>query len=178
VFSWDAGGSHNQPTFRMKKITILMATAIAVTAFTVDGNDGESANKQKGIAMKDNSSTMVSVRYMIDDVDAAIKFYTTHLGFTLQSYPAPPLATVTRGNLRLLLSGPESSGRRPLKDGTKPVPGGWNRIELEVSDIQAEEARLRAAGVKFRSDEIIKGPGGSQIWILDPSGNLVELFQP
>jgi catechol 2,3-dioxygenase-like lactoylglutathione lyase family enzyme len=160
----------------MKKLIILIAVPIILAAFAAQGSDA--SNKTKENSMKNNPSTMVSVRYMIDDVDAAIKFYTTHLGFTLESYPAPPLATVTRGNLRLLLSGPESSGRRPLKDGTKPVPGGWNRIELQVADIQAEAARLRAAGVKFRSDDVITGPGGSQIWIVDPSGNLVELFQP
>jgi catechol 2,3-dioxygenase-like lactoylglutathione lyase family enzyme len=162
----------------MKKIIILLAVAIVSAALTARANDAEATNKTQKSSMKDNSSTMVSVRYMIDDVDAAIKFYTTYLGFTLQSHPAPPLATVTRGNLRLLLSGPESSGRRPLKDGTKPEPGGWNRIELQVADIQAEAARLGAAGVKFRRDDIVTGPGGSQIWIVDPSGNLVELFQP
>lgn len=162
----------------MKKIIILVAAAMMVAALSVRGKGEQAANKTKESSMKNNPSTMVSIRYMIDDVDAAIKFYTTYLGFTLESYPAPPLATVTRGNLRLLLSGPESSGRRPLKDGTKPVPGGWNRIELQVPDIQAEAARLRAAGVKFRRDDIITGPGGSQIWIVDPSGNLVELFQP
>jgi catechol 2,3-dioxygenase-like lactoylglutathione lyase family enzyme len=162
----------------MKKIIILLAVAIVSAALTARANDAEATNKTQKSSMKDNSSTMVSVRYMIDDVDAAIKFYTTYLSFTLQSHPAPPLATVTRGNLRLLLSGPESSGRRPLKDGTKPESGGWNRIEVQVADIQAEAARLRAAGVKFRRDDIVTGPGGSQIWIVDPSGNLVELFQP
>jgi catechol 2,3-dioxygenase-like lactoylglutathione lyase family enzyme len=162
----------------MKKIMILMATAMTVATLTASGNDAEATNQTKENSMKNNPADMVSVRYMIDDVDAAIRFYTVYLGFTLEWYPAPPLATVTRGNLRLLLSGPESSGRRPLKDGTKPVPGGWNRIELQVADIQAEAARLRTAGVKFRSDDIIKGPGGSQIWIVDPSGNLVQLFQP
>ncbi len=119
----------------------------------------------------------VSVRYMIDDVDAAVAFYTKHFGFTLEQDAAPAFASVTRGNLRLLLSGPKSSGRRPLPDGTKPAPGGWNRIELPVSDIQAEAARLRAAGVKFRRDDVVSGPGGSQIWVVDPSGNLIELFE-
>lgn len=115
---------------------------------------------------------------MIDDVDAAIKFYTQHLGFTLEHNAAPAFASVTRGNLRLLMSGEKSSGRRPLPDGTRPVPGGWNRIELTVSDLAAEVARLRRAGVKFRRDDILSGPGGSQAWIEDPSGNLIELFQP
>ena len=121
---------------------------------------------------------LVSVRYMIDDVDAAVAFYTNHLGFHLERDASPAFASVVRGNLRLLLSGEKSSGRRPLTDGTKPVPGGWNRIHLEVSDINTEAARLRAAGVKFRREDIVSGPGGSQIWIVDPSGNLVELFQP
>jgi catechol 2,3-dioxygenase-like lactoylglutathione lyase family enzyme len=120
---------------------------------------------------------MVSVRYMIDDVDAAVAFYTNYFGFTLEQDAAPAFASVTRGNLRLLLSGEKSSGRRPLPDGTKPVPGGWNRIELPVANIEAEAARLRAAGVKFRRDDIVTGPGGSQIWVMDPSGNLIELFQ-
>jgi catechol 2,3-dioxygenase-like lactoylglutathione lyase family enzyme len=120
----------------------------------------------------------VSVRYMIDDVSAAIAFYTAHLGFQLEVNAAPAFASVVRGNLRLLLSGEKSSGGRPLPDGTKPTPGGWNRIVLQVSDIHAEAARLRAAGVAFRRDDIVSGPGGSQFWVVDPSGNLVELFQP
>jgi catechol 2,3-dioxygenase-like lactoylglutathione lyase family enzyme len=128
--------------------------------------------------MTNAHSATVSVRYMIDDVEAAVTFYTTHLGFALDVDSAPAFASVTRGNLRLLLSGKESSGGRPMPDGTKPVPGGWNRIQLEVTDIEAEVARLRAAGVKFRRDDVVSGPGGSQIWIVDPSGNLVELFQP
>jgi catechol 2,3-dioxygenase-like lactoylglutathione lyase family enzyme len=123
-------------------------------------------------------SALVSVRYMIDDVDAAVAFYTNHLGFTLELDAAPAFASVTRGNLRLLLSGEKSSGRKAMADGTKPVPGGWNRILLDVTDIEAEVARLRAARVKFRREDIVSGPGGSQIWVVDPSGNLVELFQP
>ncbi len=119
----------------------------------------------------------VNVRYMIDDVKAAIDFYTQYLGFTLQTDSSPAFASVVRGNLRLLLSGPESSGRRPLADGTRPVPGGWNRIELAVNDIEKEVARLGAAGVRFRRDDLVSGPGGSQIWLLDPSGNIVELFE-
>jgi len=115
---------------------------------------------------------------MIDDVDAAVEFYTKHLGFRVEISASPAFASVLRGNLRLLLSGAKSSGRQPLTDGTKPVPGGWNRVVLEVSDIQAEVVRLRAVGIKFRIGEIISGPGGSQIWVIDPSGNLVELFQP
>ena len=124
-----------------------------------------------------NASEMASVRYLVDDVDRAIEFYTTHLGFNLGLNAAPAFAEVTRGPLRLLLSGPTSSGARPMPDGAKPVPGGWNRIHLIVDDITAEVARLRAAGLTFRND-ILKGPGGQQILLLDPAGNPVELFQP
>jgi catechol 2,3-dioxygenase-like lactoylglutathione lyase family enzyme len=120
---------------------------------------------------------MVNVRYMVDDVDTAIAFYTKHLGFEVRTSAAPAFADVTRGNLRLLLSGPASSAGRPMPDGTKPGPGGWNRIHLIVGDIATEVARLRDAGVSFRND-IVTGPGGSQILLEDPSGNVVELFQP
>jgi catechol 2,3-dioxygenase-like lactoylglutathione lyase family enzyme len=119
----------------------------------------------------------VSVRYMVDDVQQAIDFYTTHLGFQLRMSAAPAFADVTRGDLRLLLSGPKSSAGRPMPDGAVPVPGGWNRIHLIVDDLAAEVARLRSAGVPFRNDTVV-GPGGSQILIKDPSGNVVELFQP
>ena len=119
----------------------------------------------------------VNVRYMVDDVDAAVKWYTTHLGFTVLSNAAPAFADVKLGSLRLLLSGAKSSAGRPMPDGSKPGPGGWNRIHLIVSDLAAEVARLRAAGVQFRND-VVTGPGGSQILLQDPSGNLVELFQP
>src|SRR5262249_42670239 len=128
--------------------------------------------------MNPTNSNIVSVRYMIDDVDAAVAFYTNHLGFRLETDASPAFASAVRGNLRLLLSGERSSGRQPLGDGTKPVPGGWNRILLEVSDINAEATRLRATGVNFRREDIVTGPGGSQFWVVDPSGNLVELFQP
>jgi catechol 2,3-dioxygenase-like lactoylglutathione lyase family enzyme len=120
---------------------------------------------------------MVNVRYMVDDVDTAIEFYTKHLGFEQRTSAAPAFADVTRGNLRLLLSGPASSAGRPMPDGTKPGPGGWNRIHLIVTDIATEVARLRDAGASFRND-IVTGPGGSQILLEDPSGNVVELFQP
>ena len=120
---------------------------------------------------------MVSVRYMVDDVEAAIAWYTTHLGFSvLTSYP-PAFADVKRGALRLLLSGPTSSAGRAMADGERPRPGGWNRIHLIVDDLPAEVARLRAEGVTFRND-VVTGPGGSQVLIVDPSGNFVELFQP
>jgi catechol 2,3-dioxygenase-like lactoylglutathione lyase family enzyme len=119
----------------------------------------------------------VNVRYMVDDVEAAVAFYTRYLGFTLLSSAAPAFADVTRGDLRLLLSGPTSSAGRPMPDGQRPVAGGWNRIELVVDDIAAEVERLGAAGVVFRND-IVTGPGGSQILLEDPAGNPIELFQP
>jgi catechol 2,3-dioxygenase-like lactoylglutathione lyase family enzyme len=119
----------------------------------------------------------VNVRYMVEDVDAAVAWYMRHLGFTLLSSAAPAFADVKRGPLRLLLSGPKSSAGRAMPDGERPKPGGWNRIHLIVDDLDAEVARLRAAGVQFRN-EIVTGPGGSQILLQDPSGNFVELFQP
>src|SRR5262245_30908839 len=122
-------------------------------------------------------ATTVNVRYMIDDVAAAIDFYTRHFGFTLETNAAPAFAAVIRGQLRLMLSGPTSSGARAMPDGRKPEPGGWNRIQFVVDDLAAEVERLRAAGLTFRN-EIIKGPGGAQIVLDDPSGNPIELFQP
>jgi catechol 2,3-dioxygenase-like lactoylglutathione lyase family enzyme len=119
----------------------------------------------------------VNVRYMVNDVEAAVAWYTKHLDFTLLSNQAPAFADVTRGSLRLLLSGPTSSAGRPMPDGERPGPGGWNRIHLIVDDLSAEVARLRSGGVQFRND-VVTGPGGSQILLADPSGNLVELFQP
>jgi catechol 2,3-dioxygenase-like lactoylglutathione lyase family enzyme len=119
----------------------------------------------------------VNVRYMVDDIQAAIDFYTRHLGFSLISSAAPAFADIRRGGLRLLLSGPASSAGRPMPDGRKPGPGGWNRIHLIVDDIGAEVERLRDEGVSFRN-EIVAGPGGRQILLDDPSGNPIELFQP
>ena len=118
----------------------------------------------------------VNVRYIVDDVEAAIAWYTKHLGFTLLSNAAPAFADVTLGSLRLLLSGPTSSAGRPMPDGERPRPGGWNRVHLIVEDISAEVARLRAAGVEFRN-EIVSGPGGSQILFDDPDGNPIELHE-
>jgi catechol 2,3-dioxygenase-like lactoylglutathione lyase family enzyme len=120
---------------------------------------------------------VINVRYLVDDVQAAIDFYTTHLGFALRTARLPAFADVTRGNLRLLLAGPGSSAARPMPDGRQPEPGGWNRLHFVVEDIAAEVERLRAAGVSFRSD-IVTGPGGRQIVLDDPSGNPVELFTP
>jgi catechol 2,3-dioxygenase-like lactoylglutathione lyase family enzyme len=121
--------------------------------------------------------TTVNVRYMVDDVDAAIAFYTTHLGFKLLTRQAPAFADVARGDLRLLLSGRTSSAGRPMPDGRQPVAGGWNRIQLIADDLVAEVERLRGAGLRFRN-EIVRGPGGAQVLIEDPAGNPIELFQP
>jgi len=121
--------------------------------------------------------SFVSVRYIVDDVEASLAFYTTHLGFSVLTSALPAFADVARGDLRLLLSGPKSSAGRTLPDGRQPVPGGWNRIHLIVEDLASEVERLRNAGLSFRS-EIVSGPGGSQIVLDDPSGNPVELFQP
>ena len=120
---------------------------------------------------------LVNVRYMVDDVDAAVAFYTTHFGFTVRSNAAPAFADVVRGHLRLLLSGPKSSAGRPMPDGRIPEPGGWNRLHFIVDDIEAAVERLRAADLTFRND-IIKGPGGRQVLLEDPAGNPIELFQP
>lgn len=120
----------------------------------------------------------VSIRYIIEDVPAAIRFYTMLLGFTLEHDASPAFASVERDGVRLLLSGDGSSGKRPLPDGRRQLPGGWNRVHLEVGDLGAEVARLREAGVRFRANDIVTGPGGAQIILEDPSGNPVELFQP
>jgi catechol 2,3-dioxygenase-like lactoylglutathione lyase family enzyme len=120
---------------------------------------------------------LVNVRYMVDDVEGAVDFYTEHFDFELRSSAAPAFADVVRGNLRLLLSGPKSSAGRPMPDGRTPEPGGWNRIHFIVDDIEADVERLRSAGLRFRND-IISGPGGRQIVLEDPAGNPIELFQP
>ena len=120
---------------------------------------------------------LVSVRYMVDDVERAVAFYTTHFGFTVRSSAAPAFADVVRGNLRLLLSGPASSAGRPMPDGRAPAPGGWNRIHFIVDDLAADVERLRAANLTFRND-VVSGPGGQQILLEDPAGNPIELFQP
>ena len=120
---------------------------------------------------------VVNVRYLVDEVDESLAFYTKLLGFEVISNAAPAFADVKRGNLRLLLSGPTSSAGRPMSDGAKPGPGGWNRIHFVVDDLEGEVDRLREAGATFRND-ILSGPGGKQILLEDPSGNVVELFQP
>jgi catechol 2,3-dioxygenase-like lactoylglutathione lyase family enzyme len=123
------------------------------------------------------SDQLVSVRYMVDDVEKALAFYTEHFGFEERTNFAPAFADVVRGQLRLLLSGPGSSAGRPMPDGRIPEPGGWNRVHFIVEDIAAEVERLRAAGLTFRN-EIVSGPGGQQILLDDPAGNPIELFQP
>jgi catechol 2,3-dioxygenase-like lactoylglutathione lyase family enzyme len=120
--------------------------------------------------------TTVNVRLIVDDVGKALDFYTTNFGFT-PGIVSPAFADVMRGNLRLLLSGPKSSAAQPMADGEQPRPGGWNRVHFIVDDLDAEIARLKAAGVPFRND-VVSGPGGSQVLAIDPSGNLIELFQP
>ena len=120
---------------------------------------------------------IVSVRYMVDDVAAAVDFYTRHFGFVVNTNSPPAFADVVRGNLRLLLSGPESSAGRPMPDGARPQPGGWNRIHLITDDLEGEVTRLKTEGVRFRND-VVPGPGGRQILVQDPAGNLIELFQP
>ena len=120
---------------------------------------------------------VVNVRYMVNDVDGAIAFYTQLLDFQILTSAAPAFADVRRGNLRLLLAGPTSSAGRPMPDGAKPEPGGWNRIHFIVDDIEAEVGRLRDKGATFRND-IVVGPGGKQILLQDPSGNVIELFEP
>jgi catechol 2,3-dioxygenase-like lactoylglutathione lyase family enzyme len=121
----------------------------------------------------------VSVRYIVDDVDAAIDFYCHRLGFTEEMHPAPSFAMLSRGDLRFVLSSPGGGpgGGEPMPDGTKPEPGGWNRIQLEVIDLAAMVQELREAGAHFRN-EIVSGVGGKQILLEDPSGNPVELFEP
>lgn len=124
-----------------------------------------------------SSDEIVSVRYLVDDVEASIGFYSDLLGFEVLTAAAPAFADVKRGNLRLLLSGPLSSAGRPMDDGATPAPGGWNRIHLIVDDIDSEVTQLRDAGATFRNP-IVDGPGGRQVLLEDPSGNFVELFQP
>jgi tRNA-Thr(GGU) m(6)t(6)A37 methyltransferase TsaA len=121
----------------------------------------------------------VRIRYIVDDVDAAITFYCSHLGFSEQMHPAPSFAMLTRGDLNLALSSPEGGpgGGQSMPDGTRPEPGGWNRFSLEIEDLESAVAGLRAAGIRFRND-IVNGVGGKQILIEDPAGNPVELFEP
>ena len=155
---------------------MLLCLGTSVAGYSqVKSDDTKASKETKQKEVKPVST--VSIRYMIDDVPVAIKFYTTYLGFELDQDASPAFTSVTRDGVRLLLSGMTSSGRRAMPDGREPVPGGWNRIHIQVDDLAAEVKRLRDAGLKFRND-IITGPGGSQIILDDPSGNPVELFQP
>jgi glyoxylase I family protein len=120
---------------------------------------------------------MAVARYLVSDVDAAIAFYTDHLGFTLQQQMGPAFAIVSRGDLSLWLSGPKSSAARSMPDGRQPEPGGWNRVVIEVDDLETKVDELKQAGLRFRN-EVVTGPGGKQILLEDPAGNVVELFQP
>jgi len=123
------------------------------------------------------NESQVNLRYMVSDVQESVDWYVSHLGFTVQLNAAPAFASVERGPLRLLLSGKAASAGRPMPDGRQPEPGGWNRFQFVVEDMAAEVERLRGEGVRFRN-EILSGPGGSQVLAEDPSGNLVEIFQP
>ena len=119
---------------------------------------------------------MASIRYLVRDVETAIKFYTGSLGFKLEQQFGPAMAIVTKGDLKLWLAGPPSSAAQAMPDGRKPEPGGWNRFVLQVDDISATVIKLKSEGVRFRND-LIKGPGGTQILCEDPFGNAIELFQ-
>ena len=120
---------------------------------------------------------MAVVRYLVDDVDAAVAFYTDNLGFTLQQQMGPAFAIVSRDDLSLWLSGPQSSAARPMPDGRRPEPGGWNRLVVEVDDLESKVEELKEVGLSFRND-VVTGPGGKQILLEDPAGNVIELFQP
>lgn len=172
-----ATGGADEATYpQFRKAAAEIETRVARLLALIDPLGAPFPETDKEEAMND-AQEMVSVRYMVDDVAAAVSFYTTVLGFeVLTSFP-PAFADVARGRLRLLLSGPASSAGRPMPDGAKPGPGGWNRIHLIVDDIEAEVARLRGAGASFRND-ILSGPGGKQILLNDPAGNVIELFQP
>ena len=119
---------------------------------------------------------MAVVRYLVDDVDTALAFYTGHLGFTLTQRMGPPFAAIARGDLTVWLSGPATSAARPMPDGRQPAPGGWNRLVIEVEDLPGLVTQMKQNGVRFRND-IVTGPGGQQILAEDPAGNPVELFQ-
>lgn len=139
-------------------------------------HDPDAPRDERGEPLPQTSS--VGVRYIVHDVDAAIRFYTTHLGFGLDHDASPAFATVSKDGVRLMLSGDGSSGKRALPDGRRQEPGGWNRIHLRTADLVGDVRRLRAAGVPFRTTELVTGPGGAQMIIEDPSGNPIELFQP
>jgi len=157
-------------TNKIKNILCILAVC-AVVILALNCGQSEKVKEEKAM-------DTVSVRYIVNDVDAAIKFYTELLGFRLDLHPAPGFASLSRGNLRLLLNAPGAGGAgQEMPDGSKPAPGGWNRIQLEVADLAGEVERLRQANVHFRND-IVTGNGGTQILLDDPSGNPIELFEP
>ena len=172
----DPAGGHRPGTRPTPPSAPWPPTCTPASGSSMPRVDGRQAGEE-GMRFANDIDDMVSVRYMVDDVQAAIDFYTTHFGFTLGFSAVPAFADVTRGHLRLLLAGPASSAGRPMPDGRVPGPGGWNRIHLIVADLAGEVDRLRTAGVRFRND-VVTGPGGQQILLEDPAGNPVELFQP
>jgi glyoxylase I family protein len=119
---------------------------------------------------------MATIRYLVGDVDRSVAFYTMNLGFTLDQNMGPAFARVSQGDLTLWLAGPQSSAARPMPDGRHPEPGGWNRFVIELEDIETRVQEMKSAGLRFRN-EIVKGPGGKQILLEDPDGNVVELFE-
>jgi catechol 2,3-dioxygenase-like lactoylglutathione lyase family enzyme len=150
-------------------------TLSALHGVDLDLTDWATGRPRRGRRMSDDG--IVNVRYLVDDVDEAIDFYTEILGFELLTIAVPAFADVKRGNLRLLLAGPTCSARLPMPDGAVPHPGGWNHLHFVVDDISAEVARLRTCSVGF-DDDIVRSPGGEQLLLHDPSGNIIELFQP
>jgi catechol 2,3-dioxygenase-like lactoylglutathione lyase family enzyme len=168
----------------MKATTIYLAVAMGLSAFAASADDASIATKTpKEGSMTNTASTPVTttvrVRYMVNDLDPAVTFYTKYLGFRVTRQVSPNFAMLSRGNLELVLSTPFGPGgaARPMPDGRKPEPGGWNRIIINVDDLAGEVARLRNSKLQFRND-IVNGPGGSEILLDDPSGNPIELFQP
>jgi len=152
------------------KPTVIAAAVVLLTTATARSSTYQGKDE--------TSVATVSVRYIVDDVDAAITFYTEHLDFSLDLHPAPGFATLSRGNLRLLLNVRGAGGAgQAMPDGRQPAPGGWNRIQLEVTDLASKVESLRQAGARFRNDIVI-GNGGKQILLDDPAGNPIELFEP
>lgn len=169
------GYKQHPETSKRRILFLLIGSCFLAGFFPPEYILAQTIQKQNKMNTTDNN--FINVRYMVEDVDTAVAFYTKYLGFSLLTNKAPAFADVVKGNLRLLLSGRTSSAGRAMPDGTLPFPGGWNRIELVVEDLNSEVAKLKKQGLNFRN-EIITGPGGSQILLIDPSGNLIELFQP
>lgn len=157
--------------------TICWVGALAMAGYAVGHLDLASVAQAEEGAVKKPAFRPAGVRYQVKDVDRSVQFYTRHLGFKVERPGGPAFASISNGTLILWLSGPGSSGSRPLPDGRMQTPGGWNRIALEVDDLQIRVAELKQAGLPFRN-EIVTGPGGKQIQLEDPDGNPVELFEP